>query len=336
MSNINGKVIANYSFQEEEEMTAQLSVAPAMVNPIGFSIENHTLSARLQVVTLTEETVHSFNEQIAQWPVQALEYKPFLRYQVAHILNEITERTLGASLNSIMGNRAQAAFLLQYEGQPDIEAGELRTEFDIKLSTAISHMIGMPNHDSMYGQYYARFTVRNVDNSDSYLRQAHRRMELHNDGTYVDERTDFVLMQKLAEANMQGGESLLLHLDDWEELDKFYNHPMAKQDMVWGAPKSKNVESKVVHPVFFEEDKQGLPHMLFIDQFAEPQNMAQGRYLYEMGESIEADPNYLAIPLPAGAMLVVQNHCWLHGRDKFVSHPELMRELLRQRGHFTQ
>lgn len=317
-------------------MNAQLLAATTSINAIGFSVEDHPLNKRLQRVTLNEQTVAAFCQHVAQWPVQALEYKPFLRFEVANLLDQVTEGTLGVVLNNIMTNRQQAAFLLEYEGQPDIEAGELRTEFDIKLSTAISHLIGMPNHDSMYGKYYARFTVHNVDNSDSYLRQAHRRMELHNDGTYVNERTDFVLMQKLAEANMQGGESLLLHVDDWEELDKFYHHPMAKQDIVWGAPKSKNVESKVVHPVFFEEDKQGQPHMSFIDQFAEPQNMTQGRYLYAMGESLEADPNYAAVPLPAGSMLVVQNHCWLHGRDKFVSHPELMRELLRQRGHFTQ
>ncbi|STI48246.1 Protein CsiD [Escherichia coli] len=41
----------------------------------------------------------------------------------------------------------------------------------------------------MSGQYYARFVVKNVDNSDSYLRQPHRVMELHNDGTYVEEIT---------------------------------------------------------------------------------------------------------------------------------------------------
>ncbi|MGB1239913.1 MAG: carbon starvation induced protein CsiD, partial [Pseudomonadales bacterium] len=222
-------------------MTAQPSLPAAHINPVGFTRHDYTHSARLQVVILSEQTVLEFAKRVAHWPVQALEYKPFLRFQVAHILDELCGFTLGVSLQGIMGNRAQGAFLLHYQGEPQIEPGELRTEFDIKLSTAVSHLVGLPNHDSMYGQYYARFTVQNVDNSDSYLRQAHRRMELHNDGTYVAERTDYVLMQKLAEAHMQGGESLLLHVDDWEELDTFYHHPMAKQDIIWGAPKSKNV-----------------------------------------------------------------------------------------------
>ncbi len=134
---------------------------------------------------------------------------------MADKLDALTGYSLGKFLNATMRDRDTAAFLLQYEGQPEVTEGELRTEFEIKLSTAISHIIGMPNLDAMYGKYYARFTVLNDDNSDSYLRQAHRRMELHNDGTYVNERTDYVLMQKLGEANMEGGESLLLHMDDW-------------------------------------------------------------------------------------------------------------------------
>jgi len=34
-------------------------------------------------------------------------------------------------------------------------------------------------------------------------------------------------------------------------------------------------------------------------------------------------------------MLLINNHFWLHGRDKFLPHPALRRELLRQRGYFT-
>ena len=76
--------------------------------------------------------------------------------------------------------------------------------------------------------------------------------------------------------------------------------------------------------------------MLFIDQFAEPKNRAEGLYLYEMGQSLEAEENCFNVPLPAGSMLVIHNHIWLHGRDKFVPHDGLHRELLRQRGVFAK
>ncbi len=304
--------------------------------PSGFNVKAHTSNKRLQVITLNATVINGFVDAIAHWPVQALEYKPFLRFAIADALDSLTDYSLGYCLNTTLRDRQTGAFLIQYDVEPNVDNGQQRTEFEIKLSTAISHLIGKPNLDAMYGKYYARFTVKNEDNSDSYLRQAHRRMELHNDGTYVDERTDFVLMQKLAEENMEGGDSLMLHVDDWAELNRFYRHPLAKQNIIWGSPKSKNVNTSIEHPVFFEEDAQGKPHMLFIDQFAEPQNMSQGIYLFEMGESIENDPNYFKVRLPVGSILVMHNHRWLHGRDKFVAHPQLSRELLRQRGHFTK
>lgn len=66
-------------------------------------------------------------------------------------------------------------------------------------------------------------------------------MELHNDGTYVEEVTDYVLMMKIDEQSMEGGNSLLLHLDDWEHLESFFTHPLARRVMRWAAPPSKNV-----------------------------------------------------------------------------------------------
>lgn len=300
-------------------------------NTEGFTTKDFDQSQRLKVITLNEETVGMFQQRTKEWSLQAIEYKPFLRFAVANALDAACSHTLGCYLRGVLDDRDTGAFLLNYAG--GTESG--RTDFHIALSTAISHLIGLPNFDAMYGKYYARFTVRNDDNSDSYLRQPDRRLELHNDGTYVRERTDFVLMMKLAEEHMEGGDSLLLHIDDWEGLPQFYRHPLAKQPIQWGSPPSKNIGYKVEHPVFFEEDIFGKPHMLYIDQFAEPRNMHEGLYLHELGESLERDPNYLSVPVPTGAMLVVHNHRWLHGRDRFVPRQGLHRELLRQRGVFA-
>ena len=177
--------------------------------PQGFTLVPFAANPRLQVIKLSSETVKGFIEQALPLGVQAIEYKPFLRFHVASILNNLTNDTLGALLLNIIKNRDTGAFMLQCE---PVAAEFDQLEFNILLSTAVSHLIGVPNLDAMYGKFYARFSVTNEDNSDSYLRQAHRRMELHNDGTYVEERTDWVIMQKIAEENMEGGDSLLLHL----------------------------------------------------------------------------------------------------------------------------
>ncbi|MDA9031308.1 glutarate dioxygenase GlaH [Candidatus Pseudothioglobus singularis] len=303
-------------------------------NNIGFSFLSHKRSPRLQLLTIDNEVIDKFIKCIDHLDVQSIEYKPFLRFYIANCLNELTKNTLGLCLLDILKNRQTGAVLLQYENDKSL-VGEQFIDFNILLSTAVSHLIGLPNLDSMSGKFYARFSVKNEDNSDSYLRQAHRRMELHNDGTYVKEKTDWVIMQKILELNVEGGGSLLLHLDDWDELEKFHSHPVAKEDIQWGSPSSKNISYKTTHPIFIEEEGEE-PIMSFIDQFAEPANMNQGLYLYELGESLEKDSNTYNINLSEGSMLIINNYFWLHGRDMFFANKDLHRELLRQRGVFIQ
>ena len=79
------------------------------------------------------------------------------------------------------------------------------------------------------------------------------------------------MMTKIKEKNVQGGESVLLHLDDWEDCDKFFNHPVGQSDFIWGSPKSKNITYKVEHPIFSKDDK-GRPQISYIDQFPEPKS----------------------------------------------------------------
>jgi len=303
----------------------------------GFTVNPHPKNERLLVVTLSSSTITSFCKKMSTQNVQSIEYKPFLRFHVANCLNQETKNTLGDFLLNTIKDRKTGAVLLQCESLDSQTLNSMDfIDFNIMLSTAISHLIGVPNLDSMSGKFYARFSVKNEDNSDSYLRQAHRRMELHTDGTYVKEHTDWVLMQKMLEVDVEGGESLLLHVDDWQDLEKFYNDDQAKQSIQWGSPPSKNVGYKTHHPVFIEEEQKGEARMSFIDQFAEPLNIDQGLYLYEMGESLESETNTFGVGLTEGSMLILNNYCWLHGRDKFIAKKNLHRELLRQRGAFIE
>lgn len=183
----------------------------------GFTLAPSAQSPRLLALTFTADTTRQFLHQVAQWPVQALEYKSFLRFKIGKILDDLCGNQLQPLLIKTLLNRAQGALLISAEGIDDVAQAEEM----VKLATAVAHLIGRSNYDAMSGQYYARFVVKNVDNSDSYLRQPHRVMELHNDGTYVEEVTDYVLMMKIDEQNMEGGNSLLLHLDDWEHLESF-------------------------------------------------------------------------------------------------------------------
>ena len=80
----------------------------------------------------------------------------------------------------------------------------------------------------MTNKYYARFYVKHQDASDSYLRKAYTNLDLHTDGTYVKEKTDWLIMTKMEEQGVSGGESVILHLDDWEHLDELSKNPVGQ------------------------------------------------------------------------------------------------------------
>lgn len=311
---------------EAKEQPLNQSVRSGM----GFSLNTSPLSKRLLELKFPAATVSAFLERVSRWPVQALEYKSMLRFRVAAILNELCGGELQDLLVETLVDRDTGALLITPEGLDRVEQADEM----VKFTTAVAHLYGRSNFDAMSGQYYARFVVENDDNSDSYLRQAHRVMELHNDGTFVEQDTDYVLMLKIDEQNMEGGNSLLLHLDDWDDLPKFYEDSMAHRVMRWRAPPSKNTAKDVFHPVF-DTDRSGKPIMSYIDQFVQPANYEEGNYLTDLSESLESSPSILSVLVPVGSFLLINNHFWLHGRDKFVAHQGLRRELMRQRGYFT-
>ncbi|MCP8687180.1 glutarate dioxygenase GlaH [Marinobacterium sedimentorum] len=296
----------------------------------GFTLKASDYSKRLLALDFSADTISRFVEAMAEYPVQALEYKSFLRFRAGQILDDLCGNQLQPLLIETLADRATGALLINPQGLERVEQAEEM----VKLTTAVAHLFGRSNLDAMSGQYYARFVVQNVDNSDSYLRQPHRVMELHNDGTYVEQDTDYVMMLKIDEQNMDGGNSLLLHLDDWEHLERFNTDPMAHRVMRWAAPPSKNTRKDVFHPVF-DVDNLGRPIMSYIDQFVQPKDFAEGTWLADLSDALEGSAHKVSIPVPVGSFLLMNNHCWLHGRDKFTPHDGLRRELMRQRGYFT-
>ncbi len=295
----------------------------------GFEISFIDNSKRIINIKVEDQIIERLIFPFKKFDITALEYKPFTRFTLAKSLDDIASNELSKFLNLILRNRKTGAFIF---GPKNISS-KIDQTFLIKLSTAVTHLVGNPNHDSMAGKYYARFHVKHEDNSDSYLRKAYTNMDLHTDGTYVKEKTDWILMSKLEEKNVEGGETTLLHLDDWEHLNDFVKDDVGKQDFVWSSPKSKNVNYKVEHPVFFDDSK-GQTQISYIDQFPEPKNMEQGLFLQRLSDALEGSKNKIIIPLPVGSAVVTNNYFWLHGRKPFKENKNLSRELLRIRGSF--
>jgi protein CsiD len=295
----------------------------------GFDITTHEKSKRIICIKIEDEILDKLIFPFNKFNVTALEYKPFTRFTLAKSLDDLTYSKLGKLMNSIIRDRNTGCFVIG----PKKLSSKINSEFLVKLSTAVAHLIGNPNHDAMAKKYYARFFVKHEDKSDSYLRKAYINMDLHTDGTYVKETTDWLLMTKIEEENVKGGETVMLHLDDWEHLDDLYQDPIGKKDFMWGSPKSKNIEYKVLHPIFFE-DKMKRPQISYIDQFPEPQNMDQGVFLQKLSDGLEESKNKITTKLPIGSSIIANNYFWLHGRRPFQVNKELNRELLRIRGSF--
>ncbi len=295
----------------------------------GIDIQKHDKSNRIIKISLDNDIIDKLIFPFNKFDLTALELKPFTRFTLAKSLDDLTDNKLSKLMNSIIRDRSTGCFII---GPKNITA-KINDTFLVKLSTAIAHLIGVPNHDAMAGKYYARFHVKHEDTSDSYLRKAYRNMDLHTDGTYVNDVTDWLIMTKIDEQNVEGGETAMLHLDDWEHCDDLYNDPVGRQNFVWGSPKSKNIDYKVEHPVF-SPDKEGRPTISYIDQFPEPQNMDQGNFLQRLSDGLEESKNKIITKLPVGFSVIANNYFWLHGRKPFKENTELSRELLRIRGSF--
>ncbi len=297
----------------------------------GFEISINKYSFRIIDIDVTDEILNKLISPFNKFDITALEYKPFTRFTIAKSLDDLSNNRLSKLLNKIIRDRNTGCFIIK----PKNLISKFNDTFLVKLSTAISYLIGIPNHDAMAGKYYARFYVKHEDKSDSYLRKAYINMDLHTDGTYVKEKTDWLLMSKIEEKNVEGGETAMLHLDDWEHCEELLNDPVAKENFIWGSPKSKNIDYKVEHPIF-SVDKNGRAQISYIDQFPEPKNMNQGVFLQKLSDSLEKSTNKIITKLPVGSSIVANNYFWLHGRKAFKEHKELSRELLRIRGSFFE
>ncbi len=295
----------------------------------GFEIYKNEKTSRIVNIDIGENILNKLIFPFNKFDLTALEYKPFTRFTIAKSLDDLSKNKLSKLINKIIRDRNTGCFIIK----PKKLFPKIDGNFLVKLSTAVAHLIGVPNHDAMAGKYYARFHVKHLDKSDSYLRKAYTNMDLHTDGTYVKEKTDWLLMSKLEEQNVEGGETAMLHLDDWEHCDELFNDPIGKENFIWGSPKSKNIGYKVEHPVF-SSDNEGKPQISYIDQFPEPKNMKQGSFLQKLSDSLEESDNKIFTKLPVGSSVVANNYFWLHGRRAFKENKDLSRELLRIRGSF--
>ncbi|MCM3762289.1 carbon starvation induced protein CsiD [Alkalihalobacillus oceani] len=293
-----------------------------------FNAIPHPVHHRLKHIEIDDNALTQFLENIKHFNVERIEYVPFMRFALAVELRKVLGESFQEMLKEILHDRETGGFT--------IGVNNLTTNTDdyIKFSTALTHLIGIPNHDAMSNKFYAIFTVKHTFESDTYLRKAYRILELHTDGTFVEENTDWVLMMKMSEKGAVGGESRLLHLDDWDDLGKFSTHPLAahKFKFSYADRGSKNIKDEVHSPSFFYD--QNKVCIKYNHQCTHPQTISEALYLKDIQDSMENSSGTVSVGLPVGQLVIINNKFWLHGREPFVENPNLERRLMRQRGRF--
>jgi len=314
--------------QAETPVTAaRTALLSAPDSSDSYDVRQQPAHPRLKQIDISPRILTAFLAEVQHIDVQNLEYVPFMRFILAGRLDQLIGDGFRRTICDILVDRSHGGFALGAEETTGDH------EDYIKLATAVSHLVGPANRDAMSGSYFARFVVKHTDESDSYLRQAYRTLTLHTDGTFVDERTDWLLMMKMAEQYVEGGESRLLHLDDWSDLAHFYRHPLGSHGFTFKASPSKNVERTVRRPTFYR-DGHGIG-ISYVDQFVQPETLEQARYLFDLSQSLENSPGIRTPRLPLGTLIMLNNHFWMHGRAPFRPNERLHRELMRQRGVFA-
>lgn len=315
--------------QEESPMTVPRTARaqePAPDLSRSYEVHQHPVHPRLKHIDISPKLLAAFFADARDIDVQNLHYVPFMRFILAGQLGQLIGDGFRQEICNILVDRNQGGFTLS------VRETTTSDEDYVKLATAVSHLVGPANVDAMSGSYFARFVVKHTDDSDSYLRQAYRTVTLHTDGTYVDEATDWLLMMKIGERHAEGGESRLLHLDDWEDLAHFSHHALATHRFSFKAAASKNVDRPFQRQIFWR-DGSGIC-VSYIDQFVQPQTLEQARYLFDLSQSLENSPAVRAPRLPVGDLIMLNNRFWMHGRAPFQKNEQLHRELMRLRGAF--
>ncbi|MEH7229044.1 glutarate dioxygenase GlaH [Bacillus safensis] len=291
-----------------------------------FKIEVHPQHDRLYVVTVSQKVLNEFFETVQKITLQRLKYVEFERFYLANELNRLIGDDFASIITEILKDRESGGFTLN--SNCDLS----NHDNYIKLATALSYCVGKPCFDAMSGNYYAEFAVKHTDNSDTYLRSAYTSLHLHSDGAYEKEIIDWLLMMKLGEEYAVGGNSKLLHIDDWSEQKLFSDSPIGQEKVERLGAKSKNVEEPQYRPTFFEHN--GAKCICFAEQNIKPANMEQAIYFRDLFNSIEQSDNLVSLHLPIGELVMINNLFWLHGREPFKENEKLYRVLLRQRGKF--
>lgn len=256
-----------------------------------------------------------------------LAFKPIERFKLAAILVKVLGADVVKSINHAIRNPEKGAVIIACEDAPNDDE-----DFLLRWATGLGYCVGLPNFDSMSGKYFAKIEIKDTFNSDSFLFNGYRPFEMHTDGTFVDEKTDWLLFIKLLEKHVIGGESKLLHINDLANLSDFVESPFASKLIKYTGTASKNVAQPVFIPTFVRNGND--VEVAFNPTRADPESFEDAQFIANLEHAIEESRGICHFELKPGELYFINNKKWLHGRGAFNPSEHLERSAIRMRGSF--
>lgn len=293
----------------------------------GFSVADHSECPRLQVIQLEKAVLEEFFNSCRQIDERALFLNPYQRFLLAGRLRSQLGKEFQETLVEILHDRRKGGIWAGVNGCVT------RREDFLKFATAFTHLIGIPHRDPAGDSYFACLAIEGPRNDQSVQTTADVALPLHTDGAYEQFETDWLCVMKTEARNAGGGESRLLHLDDWEDLDTFLSHPLAFHEFIF--QREVDVKLPPVKRSFLYRVGGDL-RICANSQEVHPETIEESYFIRDFQDSLQQSVNSRCLALPPGNFLLLNNYYWLHGREAFQPHPELRREIIRQRGVFRK
>lgn len=299
---------------------------------MNFQLNKIAQSDRVYSLKLDKSVVQAYLEKTKSISVKDIEYIPYFRFLIAREFESMFK--IKKIIGGVLNNYGSGALLIDCDSN-------FTEGCSIKISTAISYLLGVPETDPLSGMHYAIFSIKHSDLQLPNLLRPYEHLKMHTDGAYMKNAPDWLLFMKIQEEAAFGGKTKLLHIDDWEHFSSFYNHEDNGSFTFFASPDSSVAHSRhqlnksddIHAPLLYIERSQ--KSIRFIDRFIHPKSIKEAEYIYEFQSSLERSKNILEIDIKAGDLLLVNNHFWLHGRMAFEKNKNLSRVLMRQRGYFS-
>jgi len=283
---------------------------------------------RIFSLDISSNLVENFLTDVSDISIRDLDHIPYKRFLLAKRFEDLI------NIRYILKDT-----LTDFKkGAVSIDFNQKKTCWDdcIKISTAISHLLGVPDLDPLSGKYYATFTVQHAEASLPHILRPYEDFKMHTDGAYLKQTPDWIFFMKMEENEAVGGESKLLHVDDWEEFIKYYSHSLQQRQFKFIAPPSDRApicSQEEVTSQLLKADQES-KSIRFVDRFIRPCEIEEAEFIFDMQNSLENSKSVREVKIGIGNMLVLNNHYWLHGRKQFDCNNALQRTLMRQRGCF--